>query len=187
MGARVRMLGQMRILVVQHDLEAPLGALGPPLRARGEITSLLGRDTTLPAAIEGYDLLVILGAVDSVLDQPDDGWYVAEQALVRDAHAAGVPILGVCFGAQVLSHTLGGSVYVLPTPEVGWTTVRTERPDLVPEGPWLNFHTDGVTAPPGATVLATSEACVQAFAFGPHLAVQFHPEVHGDQVAYWTD
>ena len=147
------MLGRMRILVVQHDLEAPLGTLGPPLRERGEITSLLGRDTPLPPTIEGYDLLVILGAVDSVLDQPDDGWYVAEQALVRDAHATGVPILGVCFGAQVLAHTLGGSVQVLPTPEVGWTTVRTERPDLIPEGPWLNFHTDGVTPPPGATPL----------------------------------
>lgn len=181
------MLGRMRILVVQHDLEAPLGALGPPLRARGEITSLLGRAGTLPATVDGYDLVVVLGAVDSVLDQPDEGWYRAEQALLRDADARGVPILGVCFGAQVLADTFGGSVQVLPTPEVGWTTVHTERPDLIPEGPWLNFHTDGVTPPPSATVLATSDACVQAFVLGPHLAVQFHPEVHADQVAYWTD
>lgn len=177
----------MRILVVQHDLEAPLGSLGGPLRARGEITSLLGREAPLPTTIEGYDLVVVLGAVDSVLDQPAEGWYRNEQALLRDADAVGVPILGVCFGAQVLADTFGGSVQVLPVPEVGWTTVRSERPDLVPEGPWLNFHTDGVTPPPAARVLAVSDACVQAFVLGPHLAVQFHPEVHADQVAYWTD
>lgn len=186
-AAPVPTLDRMRILVLQHDLEAPLGSIGDPLRARGELASVLVRQGAMPTTIEGYDTVVVLGAVDSVLDQPDDGWYAAEQTLLREAHQRSVPILGVCFGAQVLAHTFGGSVQVLPTPEVGWTTVRSERPDLIPEGPWLNFHTDGVTPPPGATTLAVSDACVQAYAFGPHLAVQFHPEVHGDQVAYWTD
>ena len=174
----------MRIVALQHDDEAPLGTIGSALAARGAHAEVY-RQHQLPVDLDGVDALVVLGAVESVLDQGDDGWYRREQALLRAADARSVPILGVCFGAQALADTFGGAVQRLDRPEVGWTTIRTGRPDVVPEGPWLNFHTDAVVPPPGAEIIAVSDACVQAFRLGPHLAVQFHPEVTAAQVSHW--
>ena len=177
----------MRILVVQHDDQAPSGTIGTALDARGARVTVVRRDA-IPVDPGGHDAVVILGAVDSVLDHaPGGSWYEREQALLRRADALDVPVLGVCFGAQALAHTFGGHVYELARPEVGWTTVRTHRPDLVPEGPWLDFHVDAVVPPPGARILAVSDACVQAFTCGIHLAVQFHPEVVAAQVDGWCD
>lgn len=183
---RIPTLPRMRIAVLQHDDEAPLNSLETAFVARGAELVVFRRHD-LPASIDGFDALVVLGAVESVLDQDGDGWYAAEQRLLRAADARNVPILGVCFGAQALADTFGGAVTVLATPEVGWTTARTARPDVVPPGPWLNFHCDAVVPPPGAEVIAASDRCVQAFRYGPHLAVQFHPEVTADQVTYWCD
>jgi GMP synthase (glutamine-hydrolysing) len=133
------------------------------------------------------DVVVVLGALESVLSARQQQWYLAEQALLRDAHETGVPILGVCFGAQALADTFGGAVYHLARPEVGWTMIRTSEPGVVPPGPWLNFHTDAVVPPPGASIVATSDDCVQAYRFGRHLAVQFHPEVTTPIVERWLD
>jgi GMP synthase-like glutamine amidotransferase len=71
--------------------------------------------------------------------------------------------------------------------EVGWYTVDSSDPELVPVGPWLLFHEDRCLPPPHAAILARNEIGVQAFAIGRHLAVQFHPEVDGDQLQGWLD
>ena len=175
----------MRIVVVQHDEEAPLGTLEAAFMARGA-ELIVHRRHALPDDLDGVDALVVLGAVESAIDQ-EGSWYHAEKALLRRADALGVPVLGVCFGAQALADTFGGAVMELAVPEVGWITARTGRPDVVPEGPWLNFHCDAVIPPPGAEIIAVSDQCVQAFRYGPHLAVQFHPEVTAAQVTYWCD
>lgn len=54
-------------------------------------------------------------------------------------------------------------------PELGWYAVETVDPAVVPAGPWLQWHFDAFTLPPGAEQLAVSDAGVQAFAHGPHL------------------
>ena len=174
----------MRIVVLQHDDEAPLGTIASALADRSTDVTVFRRHQ-LPTDLDGVDALVVLGAVESVLDQGGDGWYAAERKLLRAADRDGVAILAVCFGAQALADAFGGGVHRLARPEVGWTAVRTNRPDVVPEGPWLNFHTDAIVPPPGAEIIAVSDACVQAFRLGPHLAVQFHPEVTAAQVAMW--
>jgi GMP synthase-like glutamine amidotransferase len=56
----------------------------------------------------------------------------------------------------------------------------------VPAGPWLEWHYERFTTPPGATELARTEHAVQAFRRGPHLGVQFHPESTVDIVAGWA-
>jgi GMP synthase-like glutamine amidotransferase len=104
---------------------------------------------------------------------------------VRDADAADVPVLGICFGAQAIAAALGGGVHRLPSPEVAWVTVEPTDP-LIPAGPWVSWHEDGFTSPPGAEVLATGDAGVHAFALGRHLGVQFHPEATGEIAAGWS-
>ncbi|MBO0816627.1 MAG: aminotransferase, partial [Actinobacteria bacterium] len=71
--------------------------------------------------------------------------------------------------------------------EIGWVTIDSGDHELIPPGPWLEFHHDRCHPPPGASVLARNELGVQAFRLGRHLAVQFHPEVDGDQFRLWLD
>jgi GMP synthase-like glutamine amidotransferase len=73
-----------------------------------------------------------------------------------------------------------------PQPELGWHTVDSLAPDVVPPGPWLQWHYDRFTVPPGAELLATSAAGPQAFIHGRHLGVQFHPESTIEIVRSWA-
>ena len=126
----------------------------------------------------------MLGAISSVNDP--DPWIAAELAWLRAADQAGVPVLGICFGAQALSAAFGGRVEARRPEEIGWTMVDSADPELVPPGPWLEFHGDRCR-PPRRELLASNESCVQAFRLGRHLAVQFHPEVDGAQLKRWLD
>ena len=136
-------------------------------------------------ALDGADHVIVLGAVSSVNDP--DPWIAEELAWLRAADAAGVPVLGICFGAQALCAALGGRVEAMAGKEVGWFAVESADEDAVPAGPWLEFHNDRCLLPAGATVLARNDAAVQAFRIGRHLAVQFHPEVDGPQLKRWLD
>jgi GMP synthase-like glutamine amidotransferase len=126
-----------------------------------------------------------MGAVSSVNDP--DPWIAEELAWLRGADQAGVPVLGICFGAQALCAALGGRVEAMEDKEIGWFTVDSADEDAVPAGPWLEFHGDRCVLPAHATVLARNDAAVQAFRIGRHFAVQFHPEVDGPQLKRWLD
>jgi GMP synthase-like glutamine amidotransferase len=80
---------------------------------------------------------------------------------------------------------LGGKVEHAGRSEVGWTTIETLDPGLIEAGPWMEFHHDRCLLPPEARPLARNELCVQAFSIGPHLGVQFHPEVDAAQLSRW--
>jgi GMP synthase-like glutamine amidotransferase len=64
--------------------------------------------------------------------------------------------------------------------------VRSSAPELVPEGPWLQWHYERFTLPAGARQLATSDKAIQAFSHGRHLGIQFHPESTMDIVRGWA-
>jgi GMP synthase-like glutamine amidotransferase len=179
----------MRVTVVRHHTEDSPGFISEAFEARGaEVTMHLFPDGGPLPAIGGADHLIVLGAIPSVYDDgPARGWIEDELAWLRQADAAGVPVLGVCFGAQALCAALGGRVEPAARKEVGWYTVDSSDPELVPVGPWLLFHEDRCLPPPHAAILARNEIGVQAFAIGRHLAVQFHPEVDGDQLQGWLD
>jgi GMP synthase-like glutamine amidotransferase len=134
----------------------------------------------------GYDVVVPLGARWAVYDEVlRDGWVGAEMAMVREAADAGVALLGVCFGGQLLAQAFGGSVGRSPVPEIGWYDVATDNPGLIPGGPWFQWHFDRWTLPPGATELARTANASQAFVRGRALALQFHPEVDRELLERW--
>ncbi|GAB3223425.1 type 1 glutamine amidotransferase [Mycolicibacterium hippocampi] len=134
----------------------------------------------------GYDVIVPLGATWAVYDEAlRDSWVGTEMALMRDAAEAGTALLGVCFGGQLLAQAFGGTVARSPRPEIGWYDVATDRPDLVPEGPWFQWHFDRWTLPLGATELARTADSSQAFVLGRTMALQFHPEVDVDLLKVW--
>jgi hypothetical protein len=64
--------------------------------------------------------------------------------------------------------------------------VRTADPERIPAGPWLHFHWEAFTLPPGGDELARTPAGVAAFAHGRHLGTQFHPEATPEIVDEWT-
>ena len=176
----------MRVLVIRHHDIDTAGFIGEALEARGASLDvhLFPDEGSLPA-LDGVDHVVVFGAISSVNDP--DPWIAEEVGWLRAADAAGVPVLGICFGAQLLCAALGGRVEAMPGKEVGWFTVESADEDAVPAGPWLEFHNDRCVLPAGAAVLARNDAAVQAFRIGPHLAVQFHPEVDGALLKRWLD
>lgn len=142
-------------------------------------------DVTFPDP-RGYDVIVPLGARWPVYDDAlRNTWVSAEMDMVRDAADAGVALLGVCFGGQLLAQAFGGSVGRSPAPEVGWYDVASDKPDVVPGGPWFQWHFDRWVLPPGATEIARTADASQAFVLGRAMALQFHPEVDHDLLERW--
>jgi GMP synthase-like glutamine amidotransferase len=179
----------MRVTVVRHHEEDSAGFIADAFEARGaELTvHLFPKEGPLPRP-EGIDHVILLGADSSVYDDgPASAWIAEELAWLRRLDEAGVPVLGICFGAQALAAAFGGRVEPAARQEVGWTVIDTLDPGLVPAGPWLEFHGDRCHPPRQARLLARNELGVQAFSVGRHLAVQFHPEVDRAQLSRWLD
>lgn len=175
-----------RVLFVQHQDDDPPGYIGERVRQRG-----LGVEVVraAPGAFpdpSGYDLVVPLGSDDSASDTSVP--HLAEEYdMLRRAVDADVPVFGICFGAQLLSRALGGEVRPAENgPEIGWLPVRTAEPDLIDPGPWLVWHFDVMTAPPGSVEVARTDAATQVFRQGRHLGVQFHPEATPRHAEQWS-
>jgi GMP synthase-like glutamine amidotransferase len=182
-------MSSSRLLAVQHEDAAPPGLLAEWARDRGLALDVVRVDQgeALPE-LEGVAFVVVLGAAASVTDVTVP-WLAGELAWMVRADALGVPMLGICFGAQTLAAALGGAVRRAPAPELGWIEVqgcaRDPLVDTLSPGPWLAWHEDMIEVPPTASILARNDAGVQAYALGSHLAVQFHPEVTADIAHRW--
>jgi len=177
----------MRALILQHGDWGPPGLLAEWLEARGipydVHRTYVGAPMPDPS---GYAFVASLGSNRNPRDT-DDPAVAAELVLLARAIARDVPVLGLCFGGQALAAALGGRVEPAPIPELGWTEIETDEPELVPSGPWLEWHYERFTTPPGATEIARTDAAVQAFRHGRHLGVQFHPESTPEIVARWAE
>jgi GMP synthase-like glutamine amidotransferase len=179
--------GKWRALVIQHEEPTPPGLIQSWLEERGALVDVLRIDEEDPHDLDprDYDLIVSLGSEFGAY-QDDLEWIAHEMDFLRDATEADVPILGVCFGGHLLARALGGEVFRSETEEIGWLPVETSDPELVPGGPWFQWHFDSFTPPPGATVVAENEAGPQAYVTGRSLGIQFHPEVTPEIMDSWV-
>lgn len=139
------------------------------------------------------DLMIVLGGPIGANDETDYPFLSKELELIRTRLLAGLPLLGICLGAQLLARALGASVYPNPHKEIGWAPIK-----LTPAGRdscladldgqmVLHWHGDTFDLPQGAIHLASSARCInQAFTFEDHsLALQFHPEATAEQIENW--
>ena len=176
----------LRLLVIEHESDSGPAMLAERATALGFNLHVVTPGTGIPVSSAGYVAVISMGSAWGVHDDhAPDGWFADEQSLLQHADAHDVPILGVCFGAQSLAYALGGAVARARRPEIGWFTVESADEALIDPGPWFEWHVDAITPPAGSTVLARTPECVQAYAIGPHLAVQFHPEVTEVEVGDW--
>ncbi len=186
----------MKALFIQHDHVSPLGPVGERLTQLGfEIETLLivpedkYRDPNVtvnfPPASD-YDLIIPLGAPWGAWDDGCIGnWLQPELKWIKDAIENDIPVLGICFGGQLMARALGGSVARGPRPELGWHFIHSKEPDLISIGPWFQFHYDRWQLPPGAKELAVSPVASQAFSYRRSLALQFHPELDREVLEGW--
>lgn len=188
----------MRALFIEHDHCSPTGAVGDRLARRGyDITEFLvvpadrfgdpGVRVSFPDPAS-FDVIVPMGAIWSAYDHQLIGsWLAPELDLLRAAWKLRIPVLGICFGGQLLATALGGSVAAAGQPEIGWHQVQTTDPELIEPGPWFEWHYDRWTRPAAARSLARTGVAPQAFVAGNSLAVQFHPEVTLPVLRLWLD
>jgi GMP synthase (glutamine-hydrolysing) len=189
-----------RVLVIEHGSSDPVGRLGDWLRADGLDLDVCdaGLGAPVPADLEGYDGLIVMGGGMGATDDTRAPWLPAVRALLRAAIAAEVPTLGVCLGGQLLAVANGGRVEPNPDgPEFGAQLIakRSSAADDPLFGPLpitpdvIQWHFDAITTlPAGAVQLAASPGCEQqAFRLG-RLAwgVQFHIETTPAQVREWA-
>lgn len=142
---------------------------------------------------EDFDALVLYGAATNIGDP--EPWLDAELEWLRGHLAAGTPMLGLCFGAQVIAAASGAPVVRASVPEIGWHPVSLTdagRADPVlsamgDEFPACQWHSYTFGLPEGGTLLASSDVCAQAFRLGRAWGVQFHPEVDRPTYERWID
>jgi len=177
---------KLKALIVQHEEPTPPGLLGEWLdRHEAEVDILrIDLDEGVPDPRE-YQLIAYLGSEFAAFD--DSVPFVQrESELIRQAAKHDVPMLGLCFGGQLMARALGGESFRSKRPEIGWLRVRTKDSELISEGPWFEWHFDSFTLPPGAKLLADTDVGPQAYVVGRSLGLQFHPEVTPEIVDGWV-
>jgi GMP synthase (glutamine-hydrolysing) len=131
-----------------------------------------------------FDGVVVTGSRSSVYW--DEEWIPPLLEYVNYAHERGVPVLGVCFGHQVLAQALGGGVGDMGEYEIGYREMSKTADAPLLEGLPETFtafttHSDAVTeVPEDAELLAENDYGIHAFRVGDSYGVQFHPEYDTD-------
>ncbi len=186
----------MRILTLIHGKDAGPGVLGQEIVASGaehEVRSYaLGDHPAHP--LGSYDGALVMGGSMNVHEVDGHPWLHEERDAMSELLDAGVPLLGICLGSQLLATVSGGTVTRAPEPEIGWYEVETTEaaaddpvlgglPSPLTAYQWHSYCSD---LPPGAVALATSPVCLQAYRLGDNAwGTQFHAEVTSEICNSW--
>jgi GMP synthase-like glutamine amidotransferase len=176
------------------NCEGP-GYLAEALERHAVPWTLIGIDAgdPVPADVDSCSGLVFMGGPMSVNDPLP--WIAQELALIRMAHARGMPVLGHCLGGQLICKALGGTITANPTREIAWHPVRKAGNPVaaswladIPDGTRLfHWHGETFSIPDNAVLILENDNCAhQAFASGNTLALQCHVEMTASMVQEWA-
>jgi GMP synthase (glutamine-hydrolysing) len=188
----------MRALAIVHQRDAGPGVFADAMRSHGmELGCWLpAEDNEPPRDLRDYDAVLVFGGAMHVDQEDHHPWLKEEKALLRELLADSVPLFGVCLGAQLLAEAAGARVRRARVPEIGWYDVEltdegASDPVLAPLAPRFQafqWHSYEFELPPGATPLARSPVCLQAYRLADSAwGIQFHAEVSREDAAAWID
>jgi len=185
----------MRVLAVIHQDDAGLGVFGEVLPRDCSLEVWRPAEELGPRVVEvDPDAVIVLGGAMDAHEESEHPWLRREKRWIAGLLERGVPVLGVCLGAQLLAEAAGGSVRRAAEPEIGWHDVQLEPgaggdPVLggLPERfSSLQWHSYEAVPPADATVLARSALSLQAYRLGSSAwGVQFHAEVSAPILESW--
>ncbi|HHL40834.1 MAG TPA: type 1 glutamine amidotransferase [Deltaproteobacteria bacterium] len=187
-----------KVLIIQQVPHEGPGTLGRIMERAGIETELVkvcaGAKT--PGRADRYSAVVVLGGPMGVYEEKRYPFLTAEIRLIESALRSGVPVMGICLGAQLLARAAGAAVFRRPEREIGWYDI-----DLTDEGradrllfglprrmKVFQWHGDTFDIPPGAVRLASSRLFEnQLFRIGPSYGFQFHLEVTESMILQWLE
>ena len=188
-----------KILVVVHDIDDHLNEMANPIAEAGilmDTWDVQNDSVGKPDLdrLEQYSGMISLGAHAGVLEEAKHPWMSHERKVMQWALETETPLLGLCFGSQLLASAAGGRVYKADTGEFAWTRV-----EMLPEAAndpvigalgetadAFQFHYDSIELPENAVLLGESAGTTEAFRVGSSAwATQFHPEVGLSQQLAW--
>jgi GMP synthase (glutamine-hydrolysing) len=178
----------MKALVIQHSLDTGIGLVGPILRDLHGFELLtvdaktVNFDDIDPASA---DLFVLLGSPNGVYETQIP-WIAAELAFTKRLIASAKPIIGICFGGQMLAAAHGAKVKPMGYRDAGWLA-NDDAVDSTWAGPWFRWHGDTFALPDGAVKLASAGEVMQGFQKGNTVGMQFHPEVTVEIMQGWVE
>lgn len=185
----------MRAHYLQHVPFEGLGAIEPWLQDRGATLSRtrLFAGESLPRP-DDPDILIVMGGPMSVNDEADLPWLVDEKRFIGACIEHGIPVLGICLGAQLIAASAGAAVRPAAHHEIGWWPVHgvgRDRPDrpaalhFPAEEVVFQWHGDTFDLPAGAIRLSESPVCPnQAFLLGSNVVgLQYHLETTPETAA----
>ena len=186
----------MRVLSVTHGPTVPGGVFEEVVEDAGhELERWVVPLGGAPRGAHRYGAVMIFGGSMHPDEDERFRWLPPEATFLSDVLDAGVPALGVCLGAQLLARAAGSAVKPAPSSEVGWfeielTPAGLEDPvlgALPPRAEAFQWHHYTFDLPAGATELARSETCTQAFRTGTAWGIQFHAEATRAMIEAWLD
>jgi GMP synthase-like glutamine amidotransferase len=187
----------VRVLAAVHNDDAGPGVFGQVAREAGHELVQWRPDRIAPPDLSGVGAAMVFGGAMNVDQEDVHPWLREEKELLRDLLSRGVPVIGLCLGAQLLAEAAGATPRRASEPEIGWKPVK-----LTPEGrhdpllaaiPHLldafEWHSYEAPLPEGAVALARSPVCLQAYRLNgsPAWGLQFHAEVTEQDLNRWFD
>jgi GMP synthase (glutamine-hydrolysing) len=187
----------MRVLTIVHEAAAGPGKFGRVAAQRGvELVEWMPAERSPPdGALEANAGVLVLGGSVHPDQESEHPWLRGEKELIGGLLESGVPLLGVCLGAELLAEVAGGGSARMPRPEIGWLDTRLTRAgtkDPVLGGLPKRFvgfqwHSYACEPPSGTVTLGGDDGRLDAFRIGDAWGIQFHAEVTAEILTGWLE